>query len=158
MVGPCPRRTAAWGYGARHPACCPVEQGKFMYAIREWSTVCRSRAHSRGTTCLMHGLDLFAYLAGVCTASTAGLAVPHPPRPRLIPGIAEVEAFAGQLPRAVRIGRPSVAAGLEEDQPGTVGGDQVCGPFEPVGGGARPIKMITTFTLSPSKLACHDQG
>ena len=28
-------------------------------------------------TCRMHGLDLFAYLAGVCTASMAGLAVPQ---------------------------------------------------------------------------------
>ena len=28
-------------------------------------------------TCRMHGLDLFAYLAGVCTASMAGLAVPE---------------------------------------------------------------------------------
>jgi len=28
-------------------------------------------------TCWMHGLDLFAYLAGVCTASMAGLAVPQ---------------------------------------------------------------------------------
>ena len=27
-------------------------------------------------TCRMHGLDLFAYLAGVCTASMAGHAVP----------------------------------------------------------------------------------
>ncbi len=26
-------------------------------------------------TCRMHGLDLFAYLAGVCTASMAGPAV-----------------------------------------------------------------------------------
>ena len=31
-----------------------------------------------GATCRMHSLDLFAYLAGVCTASMAGLAVPHP--------------------------------------------------------------------------------
>jgi len=30
-----------------------------------------------GVTCRMHGLDLFAYLAGVCTASMADLAVPH---------------------------------------------------------------------------------
>ena len=28
-------------------------------------------------TCRMHGLDLFAYLAGVCSASMAGLAVPQ---------------------------------------------------------------------------------
>ena len=28
-------------------------------------------------TCRMHGLDLFAYLAGVCTASMADLAVPQ---------------------------------------------------------------------------------
>ena len=28
-------------------------------------------------TCRMHGLDLFAYLAAVCTASVAGLAVPQ---------------------------------------------------------------------------------
>jgi len=28
-------------------------------------------------TCQMHGLDLFAYLAGVCTASMADLAVPQ---------------------------------------------------------------------------------
>ena len=28
-------------------------------------------------TCWMHGLDLFAYLAGVCTASMAGVAVPR---------------------------------------------------------------------------------
>ncbi len=28
-------------------------------------------------TCRMHGLDLFAYLAEVCTASMAGLAVPQ---------------------------------------------------------------------------------
>ena len=36
-----------------------------------------------GATCHMHGLDLFAYLAGVCTASMAGLAVPQ-----LLPGSA----------------------------------------------------------------------
>ena len=30
-----------------------------------------------GATCRMHGLDLFAYLAGVCTASMADLAVPQ---------------------------------------------------------------------------------
>ena len=106
----------------------------------------------------MHGLDLFAYLAGVCTASTAGLAVPHPPHPRLIPGIAEVEGFAGQVARAVRAVRTVIATRLEEDQPGTVGGDQVCGPFELVGGGTQPINMITPFNLSPFKLACHDQG
>ena len=35
-----------------------------------------------GATCRIHGLDLFAYLAGVCTASMAGLAVPQlPPAP-----------------------------------------------------------------------------
>jgi len=28
-------------------------------------------------TCRMHGLDLFAYLARVCTAIMAGLAVPQ---------------------------------------------------------------------------------
>ena len=28
-------------------------------------------------TCRLHGVDLFAYLAGVCTASMAGLAVPQ---------------------------------------------------------------------------------
>ena len=28
-------------------------------------------------TCQMHGLDLFAYLSEVCTASMAGLAVPQ---------------------------------------------------------------------------------
>ncbi|NBT25059.1 MAG: IS66 family transposase, partial [Actinobacteria bacterium] len=28
------------------------------------------------STCRMHGLDLFAYLAGVCTACMADLAVP----------------------------------------------------------------------------------
>ncbi len=28
-------------------------------------------------TCRMHGLDLFVYLAGVCTASMANLAVPQ---------------------------------------------------------------------------------
>ena len=28
-------------------------------------------------TCRMHGLDLFAYLAGVCTARMADLAVPQ---------------------------------------------------------------------------------
>jgi hypothetical protein len=28
-----------------------------------------------GATCRMHGLDLFAYLAGVCTASIAGIIV-----------------------------------------------------------------------------------
>ena len=40
-----------------------------------------------GATCRMHGLDLFAYLAGVCSASMAGLAVPQLlPAPRLIPG------------------------------------------------------------------------
>jgi len=42
---------------------------------------------SVAATCRMHGLNLFAYLAGVCTASTAGLAVPQlPPRPRMTPG------------------------------------------------------------------------
>ncbi len=30
-----------------------------------------------GATCRMHGLDHFAYLAGVCIASMAGLAVPQ---------------------------------------------------------------------------------
>ena len=30
-----------------------------------------------GATCRMHGLDLFAYLAEVCNASMAGLAVPQ---------------------------------------------------------------------------------
>ena len=30
-----------------------------------------------GATCRMHGLDLFAYLAEVCTASMAFLAVPQ---------------------------------------------------------------------------------
>ena len=30
-----------------------------------------------GATCRMHGLDLFAYVAEVCTASMAGLAVPQ---------------------------------------------------------------------------------
>ena len=30
-----------------------------------------------GATCRMHGLDLFAYLAEVCTARMAGLAVPQ---------------------------------------------------------------------------------
>jgi len=29
-----------------------------------------------GATCRMHGQDLFAYLAGICTASMAGLTVP----------------------------------------------------------------------------------
>ncbi len=40
-----------------------------------------------GATCRMHGLELFAYMAGVCTTSMAGLAVPQlpqlPPDPRL---------------------------------------------------------------------------
>ena len=40
-----------------------------------------------GPTCRIHGLDLFAYLAGVSTASMAGLAVPQlPPRSSLTPG------------------------------------------------------------------------
>ena len=30
-----------------------------------------------GATCRIHGMHLFAYLAGVCTASMAGLAVPQ---------------------------------------------------------------------------------
>ena len=30
-----------------------------------------------GANCRMHGLDMFAYLAGVCTARMAGLAVPQ---------------------------------------------------------------------------------
>jgi len=35
-----------------------------------------------GATCRMHGQDLFASLAGVCTARMAGLAVPQlPPAP-----------------------------------------------------------------------------
>ena len=39
-----------------------------------------------GATCRMHGPDIFAYLAGVCSASMAGLAVPQIlPAPRLIP-------------------------------------------------------------------------
>jgi hypothetical protein len=36
----------------------------------------------------MHGLDLFAYLAEVCTASMAGLAVPQLLPARLTPGCA----------------------------------------------------------------------
>ena len=40
-------------------------------------------------TCRMHNLDLFASLAGVCTASMAGLAVSQlPPAPHLILGCA----------------------------------------------------------------------
>ena len=43
-------------------------------------------------TCRMHGLDLFAYLAEVCTASMAGLAVPQllpaPARPQTAPDMA----------------------------------------------------------------------
>ena len=46
-----------------------------------------------GVTCRMHGLDLFAYLAGVCTASMAGLAVPEllpaPARSPAAPDVAE---------------------------------------------------------------------
>ena len=42
-----------------------------------WGSIRGTRPGLRRPTCWMHGLDLFAHLAGACTASMDSLAVPH---------------------------------------------------------------------------------
>lgn len=61
------------------PACRPA----VLWRKGSFGTQSGSGARFAGAvltvaaTCRMHGLDLFAYLAEVCTASMAGLAVPQ---------------------------------------------------------------------------------
>ena len=86
MMGPCMRSTADWDNGACHPACRPVAQGEFRHAVREWRTVCRRHADSRG--------DLPDARPGPLRLPDRGLHREHgrpcrppaPPRLRLTPG------------------------------------------------------------------------
>ena len=48
---------------------------EFIAALADCMSLATSLAVA--ATCRMHGLDLFAYLAEVCTASMADLAVPQ---------------------------------------------------------------------------------
>ena len=52
-----------------------MAQGEFRHAVRKWRLFA-SATLTVAATCRMHGLDLFAYLAEVCTASMARLTVP----------------------------------------------------------------------------------
>ena len=68
---------------AIRPAVLPACRPAVLWRTGSFGTQSGSGARFAGAmltvaaTCRMHGLDLFAYLAGVCTASMAGLAVPQ---------------------------------------------------------------------------------
>ena len=76
------------GFPRRHPTLLTHFPGHYLRPAVLWrkgsfGTQSGSGARFAGamltvaSTCRMHGLDLFAYLAEVCTASMADLAVPQ---------------------------------------------------------------------------------
>ena len=71
------------GLPACRPAGLPACRPAVVWRKGSFGTQSGSGARFAGAlltvtaTCRMHGLDLFAYLAGVCTASMADLAVPQ---------------------------------------------------------------------------------